>query len=192
MRCCTERHIMGQAKQRQAEIKELKKTPNLNKVQIVDANGKYDINSYFAELGDGEHQDWFREILFKGLLERNTTPIQLAELDKWQALGKTAEQSYFGITIEGHPRLEFQPIHFSYGEGNKELFLKTVKEYLDSKNELKPGLSFENMVMQTVFMYKGTEAVLQLGWIKHHTGKIRSLVTVIPNGAFGYMDLGAA
>jgi hypothetical protein len=181
---------MGQAKQRQAEIKDLKKTPKSNTVHLVDASGKYDMNAYFQSLGDGEQADWFREILFKGLLERNTTPIQLAELDKWQARGKTAEQTDFGITIEGHDPINFQPVHFSYGQGGKAIFLKTVKEYLNSKNELKPGMSFENLIAQTVFMYRGTEAVLQLGWIKHHTGKTASCVSVIPNGTFGYMDLG--
>ena len=180
---------MGQAKQRQAEINILKQT-STSKVNLVDSNGCYDMNAYFQHLGDGEHEDWFREILFKGLLERNTTPMQLAELDKWQARGKTAEQSHFGITIEGHDPINFQPVHFSYGTGGKNLFLKTVKEYLASKNELKPGISFENMQMQTVFMYKGTEAVLQLGWIKHHTGKTRSLVIVVPNGTFAYTHLG--
>ena len=181
---------MGQAKQRQAEIKDLKKTPKSNTVQLVDASGKYDMNAYFQSLGDGKHEDWYREMLFKELLKLCTTPIQLAELEKWQARGKTAEQSHFGIVIEGHDPINFQPIHFSYGDGGKAMFLKTVKEYLNSKNELKPGMSFENLMAQTVFMYKGTEAVLQLGWLKHHTGKMASYVSVIPNGTFGYMDLG--
>jgi hypothetical protein len=174
---------MGQAKQRQAEIKELKaKNPNK---QTGD-----DLNNYMYSLGDGEAVDAHRLDLVKGLIRSTLENSENRSLLVTNSLkGKTSSQSGFGFCL-GNIYKQFNEIHLGQFSGcDTDTMLATFQEFLDDENAcLDPCISFEGKTMSKGWGWVGTKGTLSIKWFKP-AGETLTMVGVVSNATLDYTKM---
>jgi hypothetical protein len=164
---------MGQAKQRKAEIEQLK-ADNPKKA--------IDLNDYMYSLGDGEAVSAHRTDLIKGLIRssiENTENRSLLIANSRK--GKTSSQMNFGFCL-GNMYKQFNEVHLGQFIGcDTDTLLATFQEFLDDETaELQPCISFSGKTMSRGWGWTGTKGTVTVKWFKP-AGETLTMVGVVSN-----------